>query len=168
MPAQHQPSPGPGIFGQLAEEQLEEEQALQRLVTPRKHSSELPAAPGSGRRLMQALLSEEAEQAAALDQLLSPKRLQAAAHAVPGSTSRASCGLGINAERDTKPLHQCSLADQHGQGPFAGMYPLNLRILAGRGIMVYQESCSCAPSKLFMIHPIGPILQVPGLGVQGS
>ena len=130
MTAQHQPSPGPGILGQLAEEQLEEEQALQRLVTPRKHSSELPAALGSGRKVMQALLSEEAEQAVALDQLLSPRRRRAAATTVLCSTSRASCGLGNEAADDPIPLRQDSLADRHNDDPFAGMRPFHPYISA--------------------------------------
>ena len=104
VPAQHRSSPGPGILGQLAEEQLEEEKALHKLVTPRTDNDELPGAPSSGRRLMQALLTEEAEQAAALDQLLSPKRPQAAAEAAPGSTRRASCGLGNEAAGASGPL----------------------------------------------------------------
>ena len=125
LSAQHMARPGQGVMGQLAEEQRKEEQALQRLITPRKHNTELPAAPGSGRRVMQALLNEEAEQAAALDQLLSPNRLQAGPEAAPGSTSRASCGLGTAATGDARLLQEHSDVDRHHEGPTAGMHFLS-------------------------------------------
>ena len=119
--AQHKVSPAQGILGQLAEEQHKEEQALQRLITPRKHDTELPAAPGSGRRVVQALLNEEAEQAAALDQLLSPRRLHAGPDAAPGSTSRASCDQAHAAAGDARLLQRHSDVDRHHEAPAAGM-----------------------------------------------
>ena len=120
--AQHQGSPARSILGQLAEEQHEEELALQRLVTPRKPDNELTAAPGSGRRVIQALLSEEAEQAAALDQLISPQRRQAPPQAAPGSMSTASWCLGEERGEDARLLQQDPCGDRHTEVRAAGEY----------------------------------------------
>lgn len=121
---QHQASPAQGILVQLAEEQREEELSLQRLVTPKKQDIGLTAAPGSGRRLMQALLSEEAEQAAALDQLISPTRVQALPGEAPGSTSTASWCLGNEGGEDARLFQQHLLEDTREEVCAAGEYSL--------------------------------------------
>ena len=157
MPAQHQGRPGQSILGQLAESQHEEEQALQRLITPKKHIHQQPAAPGSSGRVMQALLSEEAEQAAALDQLLSPERRQAASHA-------ASFGLS-NAESQGAQLRQQQPAlDEHNDVTRAGMYVLHSSILCHtstadrRGSIrhVNKQPSDCNSEDPVVETPYGP------------
>ena len=83
-----------GILGQLQDQQEREEDALQRLVTPRKQLHSLgEEAPGSG-GVMQALLQQEAMEASALERAVTPKRQHWAAHTPPGSGRRAALEPG--------------------------------------------------------------------------
>ena len=115
MPAQHEASPGRSILGQLRQEQQAEEQALQRLVTPKRELCLSPGALGSSQRVMQELLSEEAEGAAALEQLMSPEKLQSAHNAIPGSASRATA-------RDPRPSRRFPTPDKHKEVSRAGIH----------------------------------------------
>ena len=83
-----------GILGQLQDQQEREEDALQRLVTPRKQLHSLgEEAPGSG-GVMQALLQQEAMEASALECAVTPKRQHRAAQTPPGKDRRAASEPG--------------------------------------------------------------------------